>query len=116
MNKISEKIREFQKNGVSDIQLVALVSDTSSEVLFYGEVDGVRYQSNNMVEEGKISSDLVDTFYEDITSIIKADGKFKADKMNIIKADAERSNVGYDEKKCRTFKIIKEWEKSLAYQ
>lgn len=60
MKKIIEKIKEYEKKGISDIQMIALVSDTSSEVIFYGIIDGVKYQSNNMVEEGKVDSDVVD--------------------------------------------------------
>lgn len=111
MDKIIDKIKEIEKKGISDVQLIALVSDTSSEVIFYGDVDGIRYQSNNMVEEGKADSDFVDGIYEDITALIRDDRIFDSSKMNIIKADADKCKVEYDERKCRTFRIIKEWEK-----
>lgn len=113
MKKIIEKICEYEKKGISNIQMIAFVSDTSSEVVFYGEIDGVRYQSNNMVEAGKIKSDVVDAFYKDITSIIRTDKKFDVTRMNIIKADSDRCKVEYDEKKCKTYKIIKAWEQNL---
>lgn len=113
MKKVIEKINEFEKKGINDIQLLALVSETSAEVVFYGIVDGVRYQSNNMVEEGKIESDVIDGFYDEIVELVRTDKKFDSGKMNIIKADSDRCKVDYDEKKCKTFKIIKEWEKSL---
>ena len=113
MKKVIEKINEFEKKGINDIQLIALVSETSAEVIFYGIIDGVRYQSNNMVDEGKMESDVIDGFYDEIVKTIRADKKFDSEKMNVIKADSDRCKVGYDEKKCKTFKIIKEWEKSL---
>lgn len=113
MKKVIEKINEFEKKGINDIQLLALISETSAEVVFYGIVDGVRYQSNNMVEEGKIESDVIDGFYDEIVELVRTDKKFDSGKMNIIKADSDRCKVDYDEKKCKTFKIIKEWEKSL---
>ncbi|MBQ9609146.1 MAG: hypothetical protein IJV15_06825 [Lachnospiraceae bacterium] len=113
MKELINKINEFEKRGVLDVRLIALVSDSYSEVIFYGIIDGIRYQSNNMVEKGKINSDIVDGFYDDIVEIIKFDTKFDTTKMNIIKADSNGCSFEYDEKKCRTFKIIREWEKSL---
>ena len=113
MKKVIDKIIEFEKRGIEDIQLIALVSDTSSEVVFYGIIDGIRYQSNNMVEEGKIDSDVIDGLYDEVVELIRSDEKFDATKMNIIKADSDRCKVDYDEKKCKTFKIIKDWEKLL---
>lgn len=113
MNKVIDKIKEFEKKGISNIQMIALVSDTSSEVIFYGTIDGTRYQSNNMVEAGKIDSDVVDSFYEEITSIVRSDAKFDSAKMNVIEADSNGCKVDCDEKKCKTFKIVKEWEKRV---
>lgn len=114
MNKVIEKIKEYEKEGISDIHMIALVSDTSSEVIFYGVVNGVKYQSNNMVEEGKIDGGVVDSFYDEITTIVRSDIKFDSSKMNIIEADSEECKVTYDERKCKTFKIIREWEKCLV--
>jgi hypothetical protein len=111
MNKVIEKIKEYEKKGISDIHLIALVSDTSSEVIFYGVVNGAKYQSNNMVEEGKIDSGVVDSFYDEIANIVRSDKKFDSSKMNIIEADSEECKVTYDERKCKTFKIIRDWEK-----
>lgn len=114
MNKVIEKIKEYEKEGISDIHMIALVSDTSSEVIFYGVINGVKYQSNNMAEEGKIDGGVVDSFYDEITTIVRSDIKFDSSKMNIIEADSEECKVTYDERKCKTFKIIREWEKRLV--
>ena len=113
MKKVINRIIEFEKRGIEDIQLIALVSDTSSEVIFYGIIDGIRYQSNDMVEEGKIEPDAIDGFYDEVAEIIRSDEKFDSTKMNIIKADSGKSSVDYDEKRCKTYKIIKEWESNL---
>ena len=69
-----------------------------------------------MVEEGKVESDDVDAFYEEIASIVRGDAKFDSTKMNIIKADSKKCTVDYDEKKCKTYKIIREWEKRTIRQ
>jgi hypothetical protein len=111
MNKVIDKICEYEKKGISDIKMIALVSDTSSEVMFYGVIDGVNYQSNNMLEEGKVESDVVDSFYEEIAAIVRSDKKYDSAKINIVKADSKKCTVDYDSKKCKTYKIIKEWER-----
>ena len=113
MKKIIEKINEYEKRGIENIQMMALVSDTSAEVIFYGLIDGVRYQSNTMVEEGKMDSTIIDAFYEDIVKLVRADEKYDPAKMNIIEADATNCEINYDEKRCRSFRIIKDWEKKL---
>lgn len=113
MQKVIDKIIEFEKRGVKNIRLIALVSETSSEVIFYGIVDGVQYQSNSMVEEGKIDPGEIDEFYNSIVERIRADKNFTSGKMNIIKADSDSCQVEYEEKRCKTFKIIKDWEKQL---
>ena len=113
MKTIIEKISEFEKKGISDIQMIALVSDTSSEVIFYGVVDGVRYQSNNMVEEGKVDFGVVDEFYDGIVKLIRTNEGFDAEKMNIVRADSDRCKFDYEEKKCKTFRIIRKWEENL---
>lgn len=114
MKKVSDTIKEFEKNGISDIQLIAFISDTSREVVFYGKIDGVSYQSNNMVEEGKISADIIDGFYDEITSIIRSDERFKSDKMNIIKADTDSSKVEYDEKNVGHIELLKSGIKKMS--
>ncbi len=113
MDKVIEKIKEYEKKGISDIHMIALVSDTSSEVIFYGGVNGVKYQSNNMAEEGKIDSDVIESFYDEIAAIVRSDKQFDSSKMNVIKADSNGCNVSYNEKKSKTYKIIKDWEKNL---
>lgn len=114
MNNVIDKIKEYEKKGISNIQMIALVSDTSSEVIFYGVINGVKYQSNNMVEAGKIDSDIVDSFYDEIVRMVRTDEKYDSAKMNIIKADSNECNFSYDEKKCKTYKIVKDWENGLV--
>ena len=108
MEKVIERIHVLEKQNVSNVQVLALVSDTSAEVIFYGVINGIRYQSNDMVEEGKLDPDIVEGFYGDITEIIRSDPQFDPAKMNIIKADTGKCQVEKEEKRCRTFKIVKE--------
>lgn len=113
MNNIILEIEKLRKAGIDNIMVIALITDTSREVIFYGDVDGIRAQSNNLVEEGKISIDVVDNFYETVTKIVRESIEFMPDKMNIIKADSKKVDVSYCEKRCRTYKIIKEWEEGV---
>lgn len=113
MKSVVEKIKEFEKKGISNIKLLAIVTKTRSEVVFYGNVDGSRYQSNDLVETGIIEFDVVDSFYEDIAKTIRKTKKFDETKTNIIMADSSECTIKYDDATCKTYKIVKEWEKSL---
>ena len=113
MKKIIDKIKELEKTGISNINLIAFVTKSSSEVVFYGTIDGIRYQSNNMVEEDKIDSGDLDAFYGDIAKIIREDKKFDESTMTIVKASDKECKVELSEKKTSTYKLLKEWEKGV---
>lgn len=112
MKKILDQITKLEEAGATNVNLIALVSDTSSEVQFYATVAGFRAQSNTLAEEGKIPISLVDQVYEDTTNIVRDDLDFRPDKMNVVKVHGGSLSVAYDEKNCRTYRIIKEWENS----
>lgn len=114
-DEIVARIREFEKkNKVSDLRLLAIISDTSREVQFYGKINGVRHQSNNMVEEEKLPPDAVEGLYDEVASIVRTDERFKPDKTNIVKASDNGAIFSYDERRCKTYKIVKEWEDEVA--
>lgn len=105
---------EIDKLNLGKIDLLALVSKTSSEVVFYCDVNGKSIQSNNLIEEGLIDSVKLDTFYSSVTTIIRNDSKFKADKMNIVKINKNNDiSFTYDETNCRIYGIKKEWKNNL---
>ena len=111
MNKI---ILEIEKLNVGKIDLLALISKTSSEVVFYCDVNGKTIQSNNLIEEGLIDSVKLDSFYSTVTTIIRNDSKFNASKMNIVKINRNNEiSITYDETNCRVYGIKKEWKNSL---
>ena len=89
MDKI---IAEIDKLNVGKIDLLAIVSKSSSEIVFYCDKNGRMIQSNNLIEEGLIDSVALDTFCSTITCIIRNDSKFREDKMNIVKVN--RNNKG----------------------
>ena len=101
--EIIVQIENLEKKGISNIDMLALITKTSSEVIFYGEIQGKIYQSNNMVEENLIDSLEIETFYENITKIIKTDKEFREEKMNIIKVNRKKVfSIEIEEKDCNT--------------
>ena len=112
--EIIVQIENLEKKGISNIDMLALITKTSSEVIFYGEIQGKIYQSNNMVEENLIDSLEIETFYENITKIIKTDKEFREEKMNIIKVNREKVfSIEIEDKDCKVYRIKKEWRNGI---
>lgn len=112
--EIIVQIENLEKKGISNIDMLALITKTSSEVIFYGEIQGKIYQSNNMVEENLIDSLEIETFYENITKIIKTDKEFREEKMNIIKVNREKVfSREIEDKDCKVYRIKKEWRNGI---
>lgn len=115
MNKqIHDEILKIESKGLSDVELIALVTDTSYEVIFYAKYQGKMRQSNDMAEEGIISLDFVDEVYASIAKVIRNDRKYDSNKMNIIKASGEDVTTEYDEKNCRTYSLKKKWKEVIG--
>ena len=112
--EIIVQIENLEKKGISNIDMLALITKTSSEVIFYGEIQGKIYQSNNMVEENLIDSLEIETFYENITKIIKTDKEFREEKMNIIKVNRKKVfSIEIEDKDCKVYRINKEWRNGI---
>lgn len=112
--EIIAQIENLEKEGISNIDILALVTETSSEVVFYGEIQGRIYQSNNMIEENLIDSLKIENFYENIAKIIRNNEKFNNEKMNIIKINKEKIfELEIKEKDCKVYKIKKEWKNQI---
>lgn|GEM_PF-497225 len=112
--EIITQIENLEKEGISDIDMLALITKTTSEIIFYGEIQGKIYQSNNMVEENLIDSLEIETFYENITKIIKTDKEFREEKMNIIKVNREKVfSREIEDKDCKVYRIKKEWRNGI---
>ena len=112
--EIIVQIENLEKKGISNIDMLALITKTSSEVIFYGKKQGKIYQSNNMVEENLIDSLEIETFYENITKIIKTDKEFREEKMNIIKVNRKKVfSIEIEDKDCKVYRIKKEWRNGI---
>ncbi|ERK65996.1 hypothetical protein HMPREF1984_01937 [Leptotrichia sp. oral taxon 215 str. W9775] len=112
--EIITQIENLEKEGITDIDMLALITKTTSEIIFYGKIQGKIYQSNNMVEENLIDSLKIEKFYENIVKIIRSDKEFREEKMNIVKVNREKEfSIEIEEKNCKVYKIKKEWKNEV---
>ena len=115
MNKqIHDEILKIEAKGLSDIELLALVTDTSYEVVFYAKYDGKMRQSNDLAEDGILTLDIVDEIYAAVAKDLREDKKYDSSKMNIVKASGDDIAVEYDEKSCRTYGLKKNWKAAIG--
>lgn len=115
MNKqIYNEILKIEAKGLSNIELLALVTETSYEVIFYAEKDGEVMQSNEMAETGVIDYNFVDKIYAETANIIRSDSKYSAEKLNIVKACEDTITIEYKDKKCQIYKLKKDWKKEIG--
>ena len=112
--QIHEVIEKIEKKSLSNIELLALVTETSYEVIFYAKYDGKMRQSNDLAEDGVISLDFVDEIYSEEATLVREDKKYDSLKMNIVKASEDTVRVEYDEKKCRVYGLKKKWKKEIG--
>lgn len=115
MNKqIHDEILKIEARGLSDIELLALVTDTSYEVVFYAKYDGKMRQSNDLAEDGILTLDFVDEIYAAVAKVVREDKKYDSNKMNIVKASGDDITVEYDEKSCRIYGLKKNWKAAIG--
>ena len=108
-------VNNLAQYGVTQVSMLAMVTDTSYEVVFYGLYAGKMYQSNEMVENGFVASSVVDIFYKNIAHILRMSDKFQQGKMNIVSIGAKNTiSIKYDEKNCRLYPIQKAWRDSIG--
>ena len=115
MNKqIYDEIMKIEEKGLSSIDLLALVTETSYEVIFYAKYNNKVYQSNDLVENGILTSDFVDNIYEEVANIIRMDKKYDPEKLNIVKAFDDYIVTEHEEKNCRVYALKKKWKKEIG--
>lgn len=113
-NNIANKVKKVAGLGITEIEMLALVSDTSYEVIFFGECKGKMLQSNAMVEDDLVPADAIDSFYNAVADAIRENPKYVKDKMNIVKYHKNGSiEFNHDEKSCRVYSIKNEWKNLL---
>lgn len=112
---ITEVIAVLGEKKIQEVELLALVSDTSYEVVFYGMCNGKRMQSNEMVECNAVEAGFMDTFYKEVAEAVRNDIRFSAAEMNIVKwhKNAELEFLR-DEKTCHLYPIKRSWRQEAA--
>jgi len=106
-NKIISEIREL---GLSEVDLLALVTDTSYDVVFYASVDGKRMQSNTMAEEGLLDTVKLMAFYGKVATAIREDEGFDPSSLNVVKVNRNSEvSMSKMERNTRVYAIKKEW-------
>lgn len=111
---IRDEILKIEAKGLADIELLALVTDTSYEVVFYAKYDGKMCQSNDLAEDGILNLDFVDEIYADVAKAVREDKNYDSNKMNIVKASGNDITFEYDEKSCRTYSLKKNWKATIG--
>ena len=107
-------LTQIKQLGLSNVSLLALVSSTSYQVIFYALVDGKIYQSNELAESGKIDILQLDEFYQSVASIIRQSKEFKDDKLNIVQvSETDMVTVRYEPLDCHVYALKKAWIASL---
>ena len=106
-------LNEIDKLHLTNVKLLALVTPTYDETVFYATVDGQEYQSNALAETGKIDMRKLDEFYRTVASIVRSSNEFKSDKLNIVKVQNATLQLAYEEKNSKIYAIKKAWKESL---
>ena len=107
-------IDEINNLGLGNIELLALVTSTSYDVVFYANINGKKYQSNALTEEGLFDILKMDEFYSKVATLVKNSPEFKDDGLNIVTVDASSTvKWEYAERNCRVYQKKKEWKNSL---
>ena len=107
-------IDEIVKLNLGSIELLALVTSTSYEVVFYATVNGKKYQSNALTAEGLFDILKMDEFYSKVATIIRNASNFKSDSMNIVTVNSSATiKWEYAERNCRIYPIKKNWKNSF---
>ncbi len=108
-------LAEISKLNLSGVSLLAFVTDTSYEVVFYAMVNGRLVQSNTLAETGALDPLTLSDFYQSAAMAIRQSAKFKPDSMNVVKVSSTGEvQVSYEAKDCHIYAIRKAWRASLG--
>ncbi len=112
MNKLI--LSEVQGLGFNGIELLALVTNTAFDVVFYANVAGNILQSNAMADQGLIDPVKLADFYNRVATIIRSDADFDSTALNIVKVNRNNEvSVSTKERDSRVYAIKKEWRATI---
>lgn len=118
MTKMDDKVlavlKKLEQYQIYKVDLLALVTDTSYEVTFFGYFNNKYEQSNILAEQGVIPFDALEAFYADIAKLVRSLPKYDAGKLNILKVDEGEVSFRQKDRSSDTFTIVNRWERSLG--
>ena len=106
--------QEVEGLGLGSINLLALITKNSSDVVFYANINGKLQQSNTIVESGAFDPARMRDFYLRVADIIRASSSFKPEKMNVVTISGSQFNISYMDLDCSVFSLKKTWKESFS--
>lgn len=118
LNDIINEIENLEKDyNIEILDLLAQVTKTMSEVVFYAKKDGVVYHSNDLFEEDYITDNKIFDLYSKIAEIVRSSSEFDNTKTNIVtyNSTTKKINIDHNDSNKSNFTIQKEWKQGLDY-
>lgn len=114
MEQQLEKYFQTYIPGMTGIQLLAIVTDSSYEVNFYALRDGGLQQGNVLAEQGILDAHELDQFYKKVADMVRENVAFQADKINIFcYKQGGMASLTYKKQGTSNYLIKKEWKKEI---
>lgn len=100
---------------LKSVNLLALITKSSSEVVFYALVNGKMMHSGNIEEQGIVDPLKLDKFMDDVAAAVRGCSKFDPSKLNVVKVSGSgKTTIEYYERNARIAAIEKEWRASVT--
>ena len=114
-DQIERILRRLEPFEVTDIDLIAFVTRNSYQVVFFGDHDDETFQSNEMMEEDIVDTDVIERIYEEVSRLIRNSPDFHSDKMNIVTYNKNQGvQFRYDSAtECDRYQVMDDWIDSL---
>lgn len=113
-NNMKNLVAVVEELGLKGVELLALVTQTSYDVVFYANVEGEKVQSNTLADQGGVDAILLADFYAKVAEIIRKDSAYDASKLNIVEVNPRcEVSVRKDAIDSRVYKIKKDWRSKV---
>ena len=90
-----------------------MITESTSDVVFYANINGKLQQSNTIVESGAFDPARMRDFYSRVSDIIRKSDFFKPEKMNVVTISDSQLNISYKNLDCSVFLLKKMWKESF---
>ena len=110
---MQELLKEVDGLGLGNVNLLALITKNSSDVVFYTNIEGRMLQSNTLVESGAFDAAKMRDFYQRITDLIRESSDFNPEMMNVVKVSGAQVSISYETLNCSVVSLKKAWRDLL---